>query len=30
MTRQIINIGRAANDKTGDPIRVAFRKVNIL
>lgn len=28
MTRQTINIGTAANDGTGDPIRTAFDKVN--
>jgi hypothetical protein len=28
MTRQDINIGSAANDGTGDPLRVAFNKVN--
>ena len=28
MTQQIINIGSIANDKTGDPIRTAFTKVN--
>lgn len=28
MTQQIINIGVAANDRSGDPIRTAFNKVN--
>lgn len=28
MTKQTINIGSSANDKTGDPIRTAFLKVN--
>lgn len=28
MTQQIINIGIAANDRSGDPIRTAFNKVN--
>lgn len=28
MTKQTINIGSAANDKTGDPLRIAFDKVN--
>jgi len=28
MAQQIINIGTAANDKNGDPIRTAFGKVN--
>ena len=28
MAKKIINIGRSANDKSGDPIRVAFSKVN--
>lgn len=28
MTRQVINIGTAANDRTGDPIRTAFTKTN--
>jgi len=28
MTRQNINIGTAANDKSGDPLRTAFAKVN--
>lgn len=28
MSKQIINIGTAANDKTGDPLRTAFNKVN--
>jgi hypothetical protein len=28
MTQQTINIGTSANDKTGDPLRVAFAKVN--
>lgn len=28
MTQQTINIGTAANDGTGDPLRTAFTKVN--
>ena len=28
MTKQIINIGQSANDRSGDPLRVAFDKVN--
>jgi hypothetical protein len=28
MAKQVINIGRSVNDKTGDPIRTAFGKVN--
>ena len=28
MTKQIINLGQTANDRTGDPLRVAFEKVN--
>ena len=28
MAKQIINIGRTANDRSGDPLRVAFNKVN--
>lgn len=28
MAKQIINIGAAANDKSGDPLRTAFNKVN--
>lgn len=28
MAKQTINVGAAANDKTGDPIRTAFTKVN--
>ena len=28
MTKQTINIGSSANDKTGDPLRTAFSKVN--
>ena len=28
MTKQIINIGHNPNDKSGDPLRVAFDKVN--
>ena len=28
MAKQTINIGQAANDKTGDPLRTAFQKVN--
>lgn len=28
MTKQIINLGQTANDRTGDPLRVAFQKVN--
>jgi hypothetical protein len=28
MTKKIINIGVAANDRGGDPIRLAFQKVN--
>lgn len=29
MSQQIINIGASANDKSGDPLRVAFNKVNL-
>ena len=28
MTKQVINIGRTANDRSGDPLRTAFEKVN--
>jgi len=28
MAKQIINIGRTANDRSGDPLRTAFDKVN--
>lgn len=28
MAKQIINIGQSANDKSGDPLRTAFEKVN--
>jgi hypothetical protein len=28
MAKQTINIGTSANDKTGDPLRTAFTKVN--
>ena len=28
MTKQIINVGTAANDKKGDSLRTAFQKVN--
>ena len=28
MAKQIINIGQTANDKSGDPLRTAFDKVN--
>jgi hypothetical protein len=28
MTQQIINVGTSANDGTGDPLRVAFEKIN--
>lgn len=28
MTQQIINVGTAANDGTGDPLRTAFTKIN--
>ena len=28
MTKQIINIGQTANDRSGDPLRTAFNKVN--
>jgi hypothetical protein len=28
MTKQIVNIGNIANDKTGDPLRTAFTKIN--
>ena len=28
MTQQTINIGQSANDKSGDPLRSAFAKVN--
>src|SRR5882762_2877935 len=29
MTRQVISIGAAANDATGDPLRTAFNKGNL-
>jgi len=28
MTRQIVNIGQSSNDKSGDPLRTAFNKIN--
>ena len=28
MAKQIINIGQTANDRSGDPLRSAFDKVN--
>lgn len=28
MAKQVINIGTAPNDKTGDPLRIAFTKIN--
>lgn len=28
MAKQIINVGLTANDKSGDPLRTAFNKVN--
>lgn len=28
MTQQVINIGALPNDGTGDPIRVAYSKIN--
>ena len=28
MTQQVINVGAAANDGTGDPLRQAFNKIN--
>jgi len=28
MTKQVINVGTAANDKKGDSLRAAFQKVN--
>jgi hypothetical protein len=28
MTKQVINIGTAANAKNGDPLRTAFTKIN--
>ena len=28
MSKQVINIGASANDKSGDPLRTAFNKVN--
>lgn len=28
MAKQVINIGRSANDRSGDPLRTAFDKVN--
>lgn len=28
MSKQIINLGQTANDRTGDPLRIAFEKVN--
>ncbi|QIG69584.1 putative baseplate structural protein [Rhizobium phage RHph_I46] len=28
MAYQLINIGAAPNDKTGDPLRTAFKKIN--
>ena len=28
MAKQLVNIGTAPNDKSGDPLRVAFTKIN--
>jgi hypothetical protein len=28
MAKQTINIGQTANDRTGDPLRTAFEKIN--
>lgn len=28
MTKQVIQIGQAPNDRTGDPLRTAFSKIN--
>lgn len=28
MAKQVINIGRTANDRSGDPLRLAFDKIN--
>lgn len=28
MAKKIINIGQTANDKSGDPLRTAFSKIN--
>ena len=28
MAKQIINIGSQANDRSGDPLRTAFNKIN--
>jgi len=28
MTKQVINIGQSANDRTGDSLRSAFNKIN--
>ena len=28
MTQQIINVGNKVNDGTGDPLRIAFQKIN--
>lgn len=28
MTQQVINVGSAANDGTGDPLRTCFQKIN--
>ena len=30
MTYSLINVGTAPNDGTGDPLRTAFKKVNVL
>ena len=29
MAKQVINVGAAANDGTGDPLRTAMQKVNL-
>lgn len=28
MTKQVINVGTTPNDRTGDPLRTAFNKIN--
>lgn len=29
MTQQVINVGVLPNDGTGDPLRVAYQKINV-
>ena len=28
MAQELINVGNVANDGTGDPLRIAFEKIN--